>query len=102
MQNEPFTLWSKTLTQWEERGNITFKRVAHGMNADQLFGFLGSAVEVEIQGPFAVEVTDPQDGKRKDALPFLHDPPTSALIHLEEETDPSSEGFSESHTINGH
>jgi hypothetical protein len=102
MQNGPFKRWGKTLTQWEERGNITFKRVAHGMNGDQLFGFLGPAVKVEIQGPFAVEVTDPQDGKRKDALPFLHEPPKSALIHLEEETDPSSDDFSVSHTINGH
>ncbi len=102
MQNAPFKRWGKTLTQWEERGNITFKRVAHGMNVDQLFGFLGSAVEVEIQGPFTGEVTDPQAGKRKDALTFLHDPPKSALIHLEEGTDPGSDNFSDSHTINGH
>jgi beta-lactamase superfamily II metal-dependent hydrolase len=102
MQNDPFKRWGKTLTQWEERGNITFKRVAHGMNADQLFGFLGPAVKVDIQGPFAAEVTDPRDSKRKDALPFLHKPPKSALIHLEEGSDPDSDDFSVSHTINGH
>src|SRR5215207_1775495 len=102
MQNGPFKRWGKTLTQWEERDNITFKRVAHGMNADQLFSFLGPAVKVESQGPFTVEVTDPQDGKRKDALPFLHKPPESVLLHLEEGADPDSDDFSVSHTINGH
>ncbi len=100
MQNSPFKRWGKTLSQWEERGAITFKRVAHGMDADELFGFLGPAVKVEIQGPFTSKVTE--NGESKDALPFLHNPPKSALIHLEEGTDPSSDDFSVSHTINGH
>lgn len=102
MQNEPFETWGKTLTHWEKRGKITFRRVAHGMDADELFGFLGPSVKVEIQGPFPVKVTDPQDGQSKDGLPFLHDPPKNALIHLEEETAPGSDDFSVSHTINGH
>jgi hypothetical protein len=100
MQNGPFKRWGDTLSQWEERGAITFKRVAHGMDSGELFGFLGPAVRVEIQGPFTSKVTD--NGVSKDALPFLHDPPKTALIHLEEGTGPPSDDFSVSHTINGH
>ena len=98
-QNSTFKDWATTLTHWEARGPITFKRVAHGMDADALFGFLGPAVTVEIQGPFPSTVTDA--GQSKPALPFLHDPPTSAVIHLETNSDPS-DSFSDSHTINGH
>jgi hypothetical protein len=50
-QNTKFEQWGKTLTKWEERGDIVFKRMAHGMNTDELFDFLGP-VKVEIQGPF--------------------------------------------------
>ena len=100
MQNGPFKRWANALSLWEQRGAIAFKRVAHGMEADNLFGFLGPAVKVEIQGPFTSKVTE--DGQSKDALPFLHDPPKSALIHLEEGTNASSDDFSVSHTINGH
>jgi hypothetical protein len=99
-QNGPFKRWAAALVHWEERGAITFKRIAHGMNADELFGFLGPGMKVEIQGPFTSKVAD--NGESKDALPFLHDPPKSALIHLEEGTDPASNKFSDSHTINGH
>ena len=101
MQNGPFKRWGQTLTHWEQRGEITFRRVAHGMDANELFGFL-SPVRVEIQGPFTTRVTDPQDGEEKDALPFFHQPRKSALIHLEEGTEPSTRPVSVSHTINGH
>jgi hypothetical protein len=101
-QNEPFKRWGKTLTHWAERGNITFKRVAHGMNVEELFGFLGPEIRVEIQGPFSSQVFDPQANQLKDALPFLHQPPKSALLHLERGTTPASDDFSTSHTINGH
>lgn len=97
-QNRPFKGWSKTLTKWEERGEIEFKRVAHGMDADELFGFLGP-VKVEIQGPFTSRVTE--DGTEKDALPFFHQPRKSALIHLTSGAN-SSGKRSVSHTINGH
>ena len=102
MKNGPFKRWGDTLTHWEQRGDIAFRRVAHGMDADDLFGFLGPAIKVEIQGPFQSRVNDPQDGATKDALPFLHQPPKSALIHMEEGSSPSSEKISVSHTINGH
>jgi hypothetical protein len=99
-QNGPFKRWAATLSHWEQRGPIAFRRVAHGMDAGELFDFLGPAVTLEIHGPFTSKVTD--GGVSKDALPFLHDPPTSAVIHLQEGTEPSSDDFSVSHTINGH
>lgn len=102
LQNGPFTRWGETLTHWERRGPIELRRVAHGMSARSLFGFLGRDIATEIQGPFTSKVTDPEDGRRKDALPFFHQPPKSALIHLAEGTEPGSESFSASHTINGH
>ncbi|MFZ0748833.1 MAG: MBL fold metallo-hydrolase, partial [Pyrinomonadaceae bacterium] len=99
LQNSPFKRWVATLKHWAERGPIEFKRVAHGMNADELFSFLGSGIKVEFHGPFTSKVND--NGVSRDALPFLHKPPKTALIHLEE-GGPVSEGFSASHTINGH
>jgi beta-lactamase superfamily II metal-dependent hydrolase len=98
-QNGPFTRWAQALTHWEQRGPIAFKRVAHGMDADSLFGFLGPKLAVELQGPFTSTVAD--GGANRDALPFLHKPPQSALVHLQEDGDTSS-SFSASHTINGH
>jgi hypothetical protein len=85
-QNQFFKRWTATLTHWEQRGPIIFKRVAHGMNADDLFGFLGPKLQVEIQGPFTVLVND--NGTTRQALPFLHKPPKSAILHLEDNTFP--------------
>ena len=99
MRNLPFRGWIQTLDHWEQRGPIEFRRIAHGMNAGQLFGFM-APVQVEIQGPFTSTVVD--GGSRKPALPFLHDPPKSAVIHMEEDDGPVSDDFSASHTINGH
>ncbi len=101
-QNQPFKRWGTTLEHWETRGPITFKRVAHSMDANDLFSFLGPALKVEILGPFTSQVNDPQDDALKDALPYFHKPPKSALIHLEDGTEPGSTDFSASHTINGH
>lgn len=101
-QNGPFKRWAATLTHWEERGPIRFERIAHGMDAGALFDFLGPAVNVEIQGPFVARVTDPLDGQEKDALPFLHAPRKSAVLHLEEGSPAGSGPVSASHTINGH
>ncbi|HLL77844.1 MAG TPA: hypothetical protein VK421_21485 [Pyrinomonadaceae bacterium] len=102
MQNSKFKRWGKTLTHWEKRGKIECRRVAHGMDAEELFGFLGRGISVEIQGPFTSLVTDPEDGTKKEALPFLHKPRKSALIHLEQGTDDDPGDISVSHTINGH
>ena len=102
LQNSAFKRWGKTLAQWEARGSIRLQRVAFGKSAADLFGFLGPEVKVEIQGPFTTKVMDPQDGRRKEALPFLHKPPDSALLHLAQGGDASAGGFSVAHTINGH
>ena len=100
--NTPFRRWGETLTHWEQRGPISLRRVACGMSANRLFGFLGAGIDVDIQGPFTTRITDAQTGKRRHALPFLHQPPRSALLHLEDGTEPLSEAFSDAHTINGH
>lgn len=100
-QNSKFKTWGKTLTHWEERGEIEFRRVAHGMDPDELFDFL-APLKVEIQGPFTSRVTDPEDGQEKDALPFFHTPKKSALVHLTEDGSQDDGSISVSHTINGH
>ncbi len=99
-KNTKFKPWAATIDKWRERGDIETRRVAFGMDEDDLFGFLGD-VEVEIQGPFPIKVVDPDDGEEKDALPFLHSPPSSVLVHLEDDTD-ADKSLSASHTINGH
>ncbi|MBK8811973.1 MAG: hypothetical protein IPN69_14770 [Acidobacteria bacterium] len=63
------------------------------MDSDALFGFLGDGIKVEIQGPFSQPVTDPVDGTVKQALPFLHKPADSALMHLQDETGAPSASF---------
>ncbi len=102
MQNGPFKRWGTTLSRWEERGPITFRRVAYTEGGNDLFDFLGPNIKVEVQGPFPTKVMDPQDGTEKDALPFLHQPRKSALVHLDEEDGAGLDEFSDSHTINGH
>jgi hypothetical protein len=100
LRNLPFKRWCDTLTRWEERGPIRFERIAHGMDPGELFDFIGPDLKVEIQGPFTSRVR--VDDDERPALPFLHDPPRSALLHLQEGTTPASERFSAGHTINGH
>ncbi len=102
VQNTRFKAWGKTLDHWEKRGNIKSKRVAYGMDANDLFGFLGGDIKIDIQGPFVSKVTDPQDGLEKEALPFFRKPKKSAEMHLEDGTSPDSKSYSVSHTINGH
>jgi beta-lactamase superfamily II metal-dependent hydrolase len=99
-RNGPFERWATTLDHWQQRGPIAVRRVAHGMDEEDLFGFLrDEGVAVEIQGPFATEVE--VDGARRPALPFLHKPRKSAEMHLEQ-PGASGGGLSASHTINGH
>ena len=102
LQNSKFKAWGNAISHWEKRGAIEFKRIAHGMSSNNLFGFLGSNIKVDIQGPFTVKVKDPQDNKNKDALPFFRQPRKSAIIHLQEDSGKKSGSFSASHTINGH
>jgi hypothetical protein len=102
LKNDAFKRWGSTLTHWEKRGAIAFRRVAHSSDVNELFGFLGPKIKVEVQGPFTSDVMDPEDGRTKPALPFLHQPRESALIHLDQGTAPNGRKFSVSHTINGH
>ena len=100
--NTPFKRWAKSIDHWNTRGPIDVRRVAHGMNESDLFGFLhDEGIHVELQGPFATETIDPATGKHVAALPFFHKPPRSSELHLEH----GGEGvgsISASHTINGH
>jgi hypothetical protein len=102
LQGGPFKRWNETLTHWEARGPIQFRRVAFGMNEGQLFGFLAEeGVGLELQGPIATTVADPATGQPLPALPFLHQPRRSAVIHLEQGSGQAG-ALSASHTINGH
>ncbi|MEM7481543.1 MAG: hypothetical protein AAF481_10240 [Acidobacteriota bacterium] len=101
LRNRPYSWWAKSLDHWEQRGQIAFERIAHGMDPNALFDFLGP-LKVEIQGPFTTDVTDPEDGETKPALPFFHKRKKSAVLHLEDETEPEPTQYSTSHTINGH
>jgi len=99
-QNRPFKAWAASLDRWEKHGPIEFRRVAHGMDANEIFDFLhDEGITIEIQGPFTSEVTA-ANGMKVDGLPFLHRPAKSALMHLE--AGDTGTGLSASHTINGH
>lgn len=99
-QNSKFTKWAEVINHWEQRGNIEFKRVAYGMDSQDLFGFLGSNINVEIQGPFTDTIIE--NNTKKETLRFFRKPKKSALIHLKEDDSDAFEGESASHTINGH
>ena len=101
MANEPFKRWRKSLDHWETRGPIDVRRVAFGMDAGEIFDFLhDEGIEVELQGPFATDVEDPESGTMVPALPYFHEASESPEPHLGAAAgggDPSA-----SHTINGH
>lgn len=100
-RNEPFREWCDTLDHWQARGPIEVRRLAHGMDAGQHFGFLAEeGISVEIQGPFERHVAHPESGNFVAALPFLHEPEKSSTIHVDE--DGVTGSLSASHTINGH
>lgn len=100
LRNRPFDFWATSLDHWETRGAIELRRVAFGMDPEELFDFLHEeGITVEIQGPFTENV--PVDGVETPALPWLHEPERSAEIHLEAPDDPGG-SVSASHTINGH
>lgn len=100
MRNRYFGYWATTLSHWERHGPIDFRRVAFGMDAQELFGFLTEeGIVVEIQGPFATTVE--VEGQLRPALPYLHTPLKSAEMHLEAPRDPGGSP-SAGHTINGH
>jgi beta-lactamase superfamily II metal-dependent hydrolase len=100
--NTVFDRWHRTLGHWEARGPIAMRRVAHGMDPADLFGFLAAeGVAVDILGPFTTPVFDPRSGATVPALPFLTSPKESAVMHLERGEAHLGKP-SASHTINGH
>ena len=100
--NEPFNEWFESLDHWETRGPIDFQRVAHGMDPNELFGFLKEeGLDIAIQGPFPDTVTHPDTGQPSPALPFFNEPESSSIIHLEQGKS-TKKSPSASHTINGH
>lgn len=101
--NAPFNDWFESIDHWENRsGPIAFRRLAHGMNADEVFDFLkAEGITVEIQGPFPETVKDPVTKKPVPSLPFYNEPSDSSVIHLEQGKS-NKKSPSASHTINGH
>jgi beta-lactamase superfamily II metal-dependent hydrolase len=100
-QNRPFKTWHKSLNHWESSTNsaITCKRIAYGMDENQVFDFLHEEnIKVDLLGPFTEQV--PKGGTTVTALPFLHKHSDGSMIHLD--SDHESNDISASHTINGH
>jgi beta-lactamase superfamily II metal-dependent hydrolase len=95
--NEPFKVWKKTLSTYNKRSKIEFRRIQFG--DDDAFDFLAEdGVQIEVLGPLVEEVSG------KPALKFLGNPPKGPRVghESEEVADLKSRGFSASHTINGH
>lgn len=97
--NRPFKSWHGCIDHWEKRnGKIVCKRIAYGMNAEELFGFM-SPLKVAIHGPF-VETLFKGTQRETEGLKFLKEPKKSSLMHVE--NDKLSKKNSAKHTINGH
>jgi beta-lactamase superfamily II metal-dependent hydrolase len=95
--NEPFKTWKKTLTTYNAREKLEFRRLEFG--AEGAFDFLAEEdIHVDVLGPLVTEVSG------KPALKFLADPPKGPRVGHEslDTTDLKSRGLSASHTINGH
>jgi len=96
--NTPFKRWQKSLLHWQKRGPIDIRRLAFGDK--QEFNFLKEEnIYVDVYGPITKTVRDGQ--RRRPGLPFLHTPPKTVLLPLDEEED-ADLSYSASHTINGH
>ena len=94
--NQPFREWKQTLTEYNRRSAVSFRRLQLG--DDQAFGFFNRGdLRLDVLGPMTTTV----DGKP--ALRFLGEPPKGPRIGHDSFND-SDEGFtghSASHTING-
>lgn len=95
--NLPFKKWKETLATYNDRHEISFRRLQFG--SEGAFDFLtGENIEIEVLGPLTQEVSG------KAALKFLGKPPKGPHVGHEslETTDLRTTGRSASHTINGH
>ncbi|MBA5873789.1 MAG: MBL fold metallo-hydrolase [Nitrospira sp. CR1.2] len=95
--NQPFKKWKQTLTTYNGRGPLSFRRLQLGDN--QAFEFFNrDDLRIDVLGPITTDVGGTP------ALRFLGEPPTGPRIGHDSLND-SDEGFtghSASHTINGH
>lgn len=95
--NEPFLTWKNALRTYDQRGKITFRRLAFGDKT--AFSFFNKGdLRIDVLGP----LTTPVAGKP--ALRFLGEPPSGPRMG-HESLSLGEEGFSgnsASHTINGH
>jgi beta-lactamase superfamily II metal-dependent hydrolase len=95
--NLPFRQWKTALTKWNARSLIEFRKLSFG--ADDAFDFFNSNDrEISVLGPIMTE-----EGTTK-GLKFLGNPPKGPRIGHESLnlSEDDFQGFSASHTINGH
>ena len=95
--NEPFREWKQTLTTYNSRSPVSFRRLQLGDT--QAFDFFNrDDLRIDVLGPITTDVGG------QPALRFLGEPPSGPRIGHDSLND-SDEGFtghSASHTINGH
>ncbi|MDR4480735.1 MAG: MBL fold metallo-hydrolase [Nitrospira sp.] len=95
--NVPFRNWKKTLSTYNSRREVGFRRLQIGDN--QAFEFFNAGdLRIDVLGPMTTTVGG------QPALTFLGEPPKGPRIG-HESLNASEEGFtghSASHTINGH
>jgi len=100
--NTPFRAFGDTLDHWEQRGPIAFHRVDAAMDPAALFDFLvEEGITVDLLGPIAEDVPDPDGTGTVRGLRWFPKPKRSPEVHLEQ-GDGGAGTPSLSHTINGH
>jgi beta-lactamase superfamily II metal-dependent hydrolase len=88
--NTPFRAWKRALTAFTNRGAVEIRRIEKGQD---VFGFLGDGVEVEVLAPILTKRGN------KEGLLFLGEPAKAPVVgHAKRRFG----GKSVSHTINGH
>lgn len=99
--NKFFKPWKKTLKEWAKRlqevAGETMQVRRLDQNATDAFDFLeADGIKVDLMGP----ITETVGGKP--GLAFLRTPPDDANLMLGIEPGQKGEGWSASHTVNGH
>lgn len=96
--NKHFLRWKETLTSYDERVPIEFRRLSQG--DEDAFGFLADeGLKVEVLGPILTKAGSAR------GLRFLGEPEKGPRVghrSLEEHPRDRFTGLSPSHTINGH
>jgi Metallo-beta-lactamase superfamily len=95
--NLPFRQWKQSLSEWNTRSTIEFRKLSFG--EDDAFDFFNSNdLEISVLGPILTEENSIA------GLKFLGTPPKGPRIGHESLSlnEDEFKGFSASHTINGH